>query len=214
MADSMDVLTIYNHGGMGNPHPQYSNEGIRGAGYETDIKNEYLPILDFKVDSNLSDGTLWRIFYGFKAVDEASDNNHGILNITGTHTVDYSGKLINIVGTSWDIYDPITVESTPFEYMVYYKNLGNNIYQVNSYIHLTGRYKRLTIIRPWVYVPTRNQNNQPEYPPLNSRIPVEQQTSYFFDPINLRKFIDADTFTAQTAGFTKVENQQGVGKSS
>lgn len=214
MADSIDVLTRFNHGEQGNPHPQYSNEGIRASDSETKAENTYLPIFDFKMDGNLSDGTMWRIFYGFKAVDESSDNNHGILNITGMHTINYSGKLINIVGTSWDIYDPATIKSVPFQYLVYYKNLGNNIYEVKSYIYLTGQYKKLTVISPWVYVPTHNQDDQREFLPRNSRIPVEQQTGYFFDPINLRTWINNDTFTKQVDGFTKVENQEGGGSPS
>jgi len=208
MATSIDNLTIYNHNGMGNPHPQYSNEGVRVSAYEGSTGNPYLPLLDIKMSNGATGNSLWRLYYGFDMLDQASDNDYSLISINAVHTVDYSNSLKNLVKQNVIVQDPNEdSHGITFSYEVYYLDNGDNTFNIKSYVHLTGKYKQLAIIKPWVYAPIKSTIDNREYLPLNSRIAIEEQTGFFFDNVNNESFISDSSFAAQTSGMTKVSNQ-------
>lgn len=209
MATSIDNLNIYNHNGMGNPHPQYSNEGIRVSAYEGATNNPYFPLLDIKMSNSATGNSLWRLYYGFKMTDQASDSDYSLVSVSAVHTVNYANSLKNLVKKSVVIQDPDeSSHGIVFDYEVYYADNGDGTFNLKSYIHLGGNYKQLVILSPWVYAPIKSAIDNREYLPLNSRIAIEEQTGFFFDKVNNQPFISASDFASQTSGMTKVTNQQ------
>ncbi|MCH4101036.1 MAG: hypothetical protein LKF17_00005 [Pediococcus acidilactici] len=197
------ALTPANHGGMGNPHPQYSN--VKSYATLTDSTSEGLPWLKI-CELNLADsskgidGTIQRIEMGFSVVDDASDNMPSIVKFGVTLAVDYQGKLVK-EGTKSFLHRSFSNKNNyKFNLHIFSKKNTNGSYTVKIYIVAKWAYKRIVIINPWVNVPIDRYVTTPTNP-LTAKVPQWQKTDFLFKNIKGAAFISDGDIASDVDGY-------------
>lgn len=197
------ALTPANHGGMGNPHPQYSN--VKSYATLTDSTSEGLPWLKI-CELNLADsskgidGTIQRIEMGFSVVDDASDNMPSIVKFGVTLAVDYQGKLVK-EGTKSFLHRSFSNKNNyKINLHIFSKKNSNGIYAIKIYLIAKWTYKRLVIINPWVNVPTDRYVTTPTYP-LTSKITQWEKTDFLFKNVRSAAFISDGDIASDVDGY-------------
>ncbi|APR28086.1 hypothetical protein BTW26_03610 [Pediococcus acidilactici] len=203
MANYNTPLTPNNHGGMGNPHPQYSN--VKSYATLTDSTSEGLPWLKIR-ELNLADpskginGTIQRIEMGFSAVDDASDNMPSIVNFGVNLAVNYQGNLVK-EGTKSFLHRSFSNKNNyKFNLHIFSKKNTNGSYTVKIYIVAKWAYKRIVIINPWVNVPTDRYVTTPTNP-LTAKVPQWQKTDFLFKNIKGAAFISDGDIASDVDGY-------------
>lgn len=196
-------LTPANHGGMGNPHPQYSN--VKPYATLIDSTTNGLPWLkicelNLADPSNGIDGTIQRIKMRFIAIDDASDSMPSIAQFVVSLAVNYQGNLIK-EGTKSFLHRSFGNKNNyKFNLHIFSKKNANGSYTVKVYIAARWAFKRIVIINPWVNVPAGRYVTTPTNP-LTANIPQWQKTDFLFKNIKGASFISDSDIASDVDGY-------------
>lgn len=146
-------LTAKNHGGAGNPHPQYDSVATYSSIYDSS-GNPWLKIFEVKIasiDLKLKD-TMQRFYFGFKVVDDASDYSYSVVEFNGYVGIDYTSNVIT-QGTKKALHQSY-YQPNFYDLNLHLLSKMNvdGSYQVVAYLKAPWNYKRITIIQPWIDV--------------------------------------------------------------
>lgn len=202
----MIELTETNHGAYANPHPQYQNNFSISSLTDNDTSGKpWIKIFDIKIaqpDLHIPT-TFQRIIFGFKAFDTASDNNNSIIDFSGYISIRNDGNLYVSTAKTYKL-NPIRKIGDLDLYVYYYKN-SDLSFSVKGYVNVSFKYKRLTILEPFAYIP-QDRISFTRQSLLTSKVPQYEKTKEFFKYVNGSSFITEDAKNSDISGYSFKKN--------
>lgn len=202
----MTILTTQNHAGSANPHPQYQNVvNVSSAIDNSTTGLPWLKIFEFNIakpDDHLP-STFQRIIFGFKTFDRSSDNNNSIIDFSGYISIRSDKNLYVNISKTYMLNPDSKIGDTNL-YVYYIKN-SDNSFTVKGYLNVTFKYKRLTVLNPFAYIP-QDRMSFTRQNILTSKVPQFEKTKEFFKYVNGSSFITENEKNSDISGYSFKKN--------
>lgn len=203
MWNNGELLNVYNHGGKGNPHPQYDRFLTYTSPNNTSNKERYIKIFEgnFNIDVNDKDEDIReydRLIYKAYLYNMNSDEKQGLYEVQFILYTDYTGTF------NYEISNKTLLGVKEKNIVLYYKtdSVAKNT-NVKVYYNLNNNYEYVKIM-PIIYDTIRNN-----YTPYNLKasgygVNTKEKLDDLYKDFSKEALLNSSELDSQLSDYTKV----------